>query len=178
MCWPRPTNRIGSRCNTRRHVAVDGTQRDGRNDAPTIGSVRGRPPARLPATALSRGWTVPHRRVFAKAVQHVLRAAPAVRSRYVRAAFICAALVQACGGAARLPVEAGMGPNPTLPPPRTSLIPVVKVARAVGWPAGVTPTAAEGTTVAAFADKLDHPRWLYVLPNGDVLVAETNSPPK
>jgi glucose/arabinose dehydrogenase len=84
----------------------------------------------------------------------------------------------ACGGAARLPVEAGMGPNPTIPPPRTSWIPVVKVATAVGWPAGATPTPAEGIAVTAFADKLDHPRWLYVLPNGDVLVAETNSPPK
>jgi glucose/arabinose dehydrogenase len=71
-----------------------------------------------------------------------------------------------------------MGPNPTLPEPRTSLIPVVKVARAVGWPAGATPSSAEGTTVALFADRLEHPRWLYVLPNGDVLVAETAAPPK
>jgi glucose/arabinose dehydrogenase len=88
------------------------------------------------------------------------------------------AALAACGGAARLPVEAGMGSSPQLPPPRTSLIPVVKVARAVGWPAGTAPTAAEGLTVTAYADKLEHPRWLYVLPNGDVLVAETNSPPK
>jgi glucose/arabinose dehydrogenase len=86
--------------------------------------------------------------------------------------------LSACGGAARLPVEAGMGPNPTLPEPRKSLIPVVKVARAVGWPAGTSPTAAAGTSVNAFAVGLDHPRWLYVLPNGDVLVAETASPPK
>ena len=69
-----------------------------------------------------------------------------------------------------------MGPNPTLPPPRTSLIPVVKVARAVGWPRGATPVAAEGLRVNAFATGLDHPRWLYVLPNGDVLVAETSGP--
>ena len=86
------------------------------------------------------------------------------------------AVLAACGGAARLPVEAGMGPNPTLPAPRTSLIPVVKVARAVGWPAGVTPTPAEGLRITAFATGLDHPRWLHVLPNGDVLVAETNGP--
>lgn len=91
---------------------------------------------------------------------------------------IAGASAAACGGAARLPVEAGMGPNPTLPQPRTSLIPVVKVARAVGWPAGVTPIAAEGLKVEPFATGLDHPRWLHVLPNGDVLVAETNSPPK
>jgi glucose/arabinose dehydrogenase len=85
-------------------------------------------------------------------------------------------LLAACGGSARLPVEAGIGPNPTLPAPRTSFIPVVKVAKAVGWPDGVTPTAAEGLTVTRFAAGLDHPRWLHVLPNGDVLVAETNAP--
>ncbi|HEU0051993.1 MAG TPA: sorbosone dehydrogenase family protein [Longimicrobium sp.] len=84
----------------------------------------------------------------------------------------------ACASPARLPVSAGTGPNPTLPPPRTSLIPTVSVATAKGWPAGVTPTAAPGTAVAAFATGLDHPRWLYVLPNGDVLVAETNAPPR
>src|SRR5687767_13983839 len=94
-----------------------------------------------------------------------------------RAALLGAALtLVSCGGAARLPVEAGMGPQPTLPAPRTSLIPVVKVARAVGWPAGARPVAVEGTTVAAFAAGLYHPRWLYVLPNGDVLVSETNAP--
>jgi glucose/arabinose dehydrogenase len=87
-------------------------------------------------------------------------------------------VVAACGGAARLPVTAGMGPSPALPPPRTSLIPVVKVARAVGWSEGATPTAAAGTKVNAFATALEHPRWLYVLPNGDVLVAETNAPPR
>jgi glucose/arabinose dehydrogenase len=69
-----------------------------------------------------------------------------------------------------------MGPNPELPPPRTSLIPVMNVARAVGWPADSTPTAAEGLRVNAFATGLDHPRWLHVLPNGDVLVAESNGP--
>lgn len=84
----------------------------------------------------------------------------------------------ACGGSARLPVSAGMGPSPTLPPPSTSLIPVVHIAPAVGWADGGMPTAAPGTRVAAFATGLDHPRWLYVLPNGDVLVAETNAPPR
>ena len=71
-----------------------------------------------------------------------------------------------------------MGPSPTLPAPRPSLIPVVKVAQAVGWPQGAAPVAAEGLKVEAFATGLDHPRWIHVLPNGDVLVAETNSPPK
>jgi glucose/arabinose dehydrogenase len=83
-----------------------------------------------------------------------------------------------CGDVARLPVLAGTGPQPTLPPPRTTLIPTVNIAPAQGWPAGVLPMAAPGTRVAAFASGLDHPRWLYVLPNGDVLVAETNAPPK
>ena len=83
-----------------------------------------------------------------------------------------------CGTAARLTVAEGTGPSPILPPPRTSLIPTVKVISAKGWPPGGKPVAAPGTVVAAFASGLDHPRWLYVLPNGDVLVAETNAPPR
>jgi glucose/arabinose dehydrogenase len=101
-----------------------------------------------------------------------------IRLRIPSAACLAAALtLAACGGSARLPVQAGMGPSPQLPPPSTSLIPVVQIAPAKGWPAGRTPAAAPGTRVAAFAAGLDHPRWLYVLPNGDVLVAETNAPP-
>ena len=79
---------------------------------------------------------------------------------------------------AKLPVSAGVGPNPELPPPVQRPIPTMKIAKAVGWPDGQTPTALEGTAVAAFARGLDHPRWLYVLPNGDVLVAESNAPPR
>jgi len=71
-----------------------------------------------------------------------------------------------------------MGPKPTLPPPVKSLIPTVHVATARGWPEGRSPTPAEGMTVTKFASGLDHPRWLYVLPNGDVLVAESNAPPR
>lgn len=84
----------------------------------------------------------------------------------------------ACGGVATLPISAGTGPQPTLPPPQQTLIPTVHIAPAMGWPPGVAPLAAPGTRVSAFASGLDHPRWLYVLPNGDVLVAETNAPPK
>jgi glucose/arabinose dehydrogenase len=84
----------------------------------------------------------------------------------------------ACGEMATLPVSAGTGPQPTLPPPQQTLIPTVHIAPAIGWPAGATPQAASGTRVVAFASGLDHPRWLYVLPNGDVLVAESNAPPK
>lgn len=71
-----------------------------------------------------------------------------------------------------------MGPHPQLPAPQKSLIPVLHIAPAKGWPPGGKPVAGAGLTVTAFAAGLDHPRWLYVLPNGDVLVAETNAPPK
>jgi glucose/arabinose dehydrogenase len=74
--------------------------------------------------------------------------------------------------------EQSFGPSPTLPAPQKSWIPTVNVATATGWPAGGKPTAANGMAVSAFATGLDHPRSLYVLPNGDVLVAETNAPPK
>jgi len=84
----------------------------------------------------------------------------------------------ACGETSRLQVSDGTGPSPKLPEPNKTLIPTVNVAQAIGWPDGAKPTAAAGTQVAAFAEGLDHPRWLYVLPNGDVLVAETNAPPK
>jgi glucose/arabinose dehydrogenase len=79
---------------------------------------------------------------------------------------------------ARLSPEEAVGPDPVLPPPRTwtSFIPTVRIALARGWPSGVTPIAAPGTRVGAFAMGLEHPRWVYVLPNGDVLVAETNGP--
>ncbi|MDT3669578.1 MAG: sorbosone dehydrogenase family protein [Aromatoleum sp.] len=82
----------------------------------------------------------------------------------------------ACADQAQLPPSASIGANPTLPPPTKSLIPTVDIAPAAGWPAGVKPASPEGTRVDAFATGLDHPRWLYVLPHGDVLVAETNAP--
>lgn len=87
-----------------------------------------------------------------------------------------AAGIVGCAGAARLPVSAGTGPHPTLPAPDKALIPLVHVVSAEGWPEGARPVAAEGMAVGALARGLDHPRWLYVLPNGDVLVAETNAP--
>ena len=87
-------------------------------------------------------------------------------------------MLTACGQQATLPVAAGIGPSPTLPPPYKSLIPTLNIAPAKGWPSNVTPVAAPGTKVEALAKDMNHPRWLYVLPNGDVLVAETNAPPK
>ena len=82
----------------------------------------------------------------------------------------------ACGAPANLSVKQGTGPTPMIPSPKTSLIPVINVADARGWENGDTPAAAPGLSVNAFAKGLNHPRWLYVLPNGDVLVAETNAP--
>lgn len=71
--------------------------------------------------------------------------------------------------------QQGYGAKPELPPPSASAIKFVKV---VGWPAGKTPTAPNGFTVTEFGANLDHPRWLYALPNGDILVAEASTPPK
>src|SRR6185312_5516394 len=76
------------------------------------------------------------------------------------------------------PEQSGWGPKPELPAPDKTLIPTVNVAKAVHWQKGEKPIPAKGLAVAAFAQNLNHPRWLLVLPNGDVLVAETNAPPK
>jgi glucose/arabinose dehydrogenase len=89
---------------------------------------------------------------------------------------IAALVLSACSEMSKLPSGADTGPNPTLPEPNSTLIPTVKIAPAKGWPAGGTPKAAAGTRVAAFATGLQHPRWVYVLPNGDVLVAEAAGP--
>lgn len=78
---------------------------------------------------------------------------------------------------ARLSVAEVSGRLPKITPARTHLLPTVHIADAVGWPAGKTPVAARGLEVQAFTTGLDHPRWLYALSNGDVLVAETNGPP-
>jgi glucose/arabinose dehydrogenase len=84
----------------------------------------------------------------------------------------------ACSSTARLPLEAGTGAHPDLPAPVPELLPTVVIPRAVGWPPEVNPLPAPGMQVQAFARGLEHPRWLHVLPNGDVLVAETNAAPR
>ncbi len=84
-------------------------------------------------------------------------------------------LLAGCSGST-MPIEDGIGESPVLPPPDNDLLPTVNIAPAVRWPEGQMPRAASGLAVNAFATNLDHPRWLYVLPNGDVLVAETNAP--
>jgi glucose/arabinose dehydrogenase len=79
---------------------------------------------------------------------------------------------------ARLDITAGQGTKPNLESVHTGLVPLVHVAKAVGWKTGEMPMPAAGLKVQPFATGLDHPRWLLALPNGDVLVAETNAPPK
>ncbi|MBC7995805.1 MAG: sorbosone dehydrogenase family protein, partial [Rhizobacter sp.] len=80
------------------------------------------------------------------------------------AALALAVCLSACGDVAKLSVAESTGPRPGLPAPVKSLLPTVHIAPAIGWPSGATPQAAAGTRVAAFADGLDHPRWLHVLP--------------
>jgi glucose/arabinose dehydrogenase len=99
-------------------------------------------------------------------------------------------LLAVCAGALTIPLaacneqsttaaaEQTFGPSPTLPAPQSSMLATVNIAKAVGWPSGGKPAAANGMAVNAFATGLDHPRTIYVLPNGDVLVAESNAPPK
>lgn len=100
-----------------------------------------------------------------------LRPLPAV-------ALLGALILAGCGDMAKLPPMADVGPEPLLPPPVRQVIPTVNIAPAVGWPAGQTPQPMAGLRVTAFATGLKHPRWLHVLPNGDVLVAEANKPGK
>ncbi|MEB6666669.1 sorbosone dehydrogenase family protein [Acinetobacter vivianii] len=83
-----------------------------------------------------------------------------------------------CTPSSQYSISDSFGPQPVLPEPQSRLIPTVNIAPAKGWPKGKMPTTVDGLKVQAFASGLDHPRWLYVLPNGDVLVAETDAPPK
>lgn len=102
-----------------------------------------------------------------------------MRPSLISAAFL-GSMLSSCASldSAALPVEAGMGPNPQLPAPEKKLVPTVNIAPAKGWPSGAKPRAPQGFDVYAYASSLDHPRWLHVLPNGDVLVAESDAPAK
>ena len=91
------------------------------------------------------------------------------------------AIVLALAGCAlpsKSPIIDSYGPQPHLPEPKSRLLPIVNIAPAKGWPEGTMPIPAAGLKVQAFAKELQHPRWLHVLPNGDVLVAETDAPAK
>ena len=91
---------------------------------------------------------------------------------------LCAGALCACRESALLPIAAEEGPRPALPAPVKTVVPTTNVAAARGWDPGAAPTSPSGAKVTPFATGLQHPRWVYVLPNGDVLVAETNAPPK
>jgi len=101
-----------------------------------------------------------------------------MRSTFIKTvcALSLALFLAACGDSAKLPAQATHGPAPPLPEPAKTLIPTINIAKATGWSSGEKPTAAAGLAVAPFAAGLDHPRWVYVLPNGDVLVSEANAP--
>ncbi|WP_375410481.1 PQQ-dependent sugar dehydrogenase, partial [uncultured Methylobacterium sp.] len=77
---------------------------------------------------------------------------------------------------ATLDAATGLGASPTLPKPNPTLMPTVNIARVARWENGAKPVAAQGLQVAAYAEGFDHPRWMHLLPNGDVLVAEANKP--
>jgi len=102
----------------------------------------------------------------------------AARTAIFGSVLAVAALLSACGETAKLPAEAGIGQKPELPPPVKTLIPTIHIAPAVGWSDAAGPTAPQGFVVTALARGLDHPRMVYALPNGDVLVVESNRPPK
>ncbi len=93
------------------------------------------------------------------------------------AATLIALSLAGCGEEATVPIEKGYGPDPVLPEPVESWIPSVNIAPVSRWAQGEKPRPADGLVVNEFAGGLDHPRTLYVLPNSDVLVAETNAPP-
>lgn len=95
--------------------------------------------------------------------------------RFVLGAVCASFLLAACNGEA--PHPPGYGPNPTLPAPQPQMIPTIKVPKAVGWPAGAAPIPAAGLAVTRYVEGLKHPRWVYLLPNGDVLVAQSGSKP-
>lgn len=104
-------------------------------------------------------------------------AGAALTGAALAAAVLGLAVVAGCERA-RVDIASGYGPDPALPAPRAALVPTIDIAPAEGWQEGEAPVPAPGLAVNAFAEGLDHPRWLHVLPNGDVLVAESNAQPK
>jgi glucose/arabinose dehydrogenase len=92
------------------------------------------------------------------------------------AGLVAALMLTACGDSSKLPEQASLGPTPTLPEPTETLIPTVHIAPAKSWPEGTRPVPASDLRVTLYAGGFDHPRWVYVLPNNDVLVAESNAP--
>ena len=127
-----------------------------------------------------RGQFVPIRRrntdLAPQAAQPAMKKRTITQQRFWEVALFLSLALAGCGERARLSIADGMGPTPVLPPPVRTAVPTLNVAPAAAWAASAKPIATRGTVVVRFAEGLDHPRWLYVLPNGDVLVAETNAP--
>jgi glucose/arabinose dehydrogenase len=103
---------------------------------------------------------------------------PALTLVAAASAALAIALLGACSEATLLPAAADTGPRPQIAAPVASLLPTVNIAPAVGWADGEQPVPGAGLRVTALAAALSHPRWVTVLPNGDVLVAESNAPPR
>lgn len=91
--------------------------------------------------------------------------------------FACVVLALSACGQPAPPADQSYGADPELPAPQGGF-PTLNPATATSWPDGAAPTAPEGFTVTRFAERLAHPRWIYVLPNGDVLVAESSTKPR
>ena len=89
---------------------------------------------------------------------------------------IASALALASCDSGHPPPKSNFGTHPMLPAPAPQTIPTMNVNSIAPWPAGAAPSAPAGFTVTRYAENLKHPRWLYVLPNGDVLVAEAAPP--
>ena len=85
------------------------------------------------------------------------------------------AALAACGSKGGDPMKQ-YGPNPVLPDPRQYLLPPMSVPTAVGWKPSEAPTVPPGLRIQAMATDLMHPRIVYPLPNGDILVVESNGP--
>jgi glucose/arabinose dehydrogenase len=99
-------------------------------------------------------------------------------ARFLRLTLLCGSLLGLanCSDGSGDP-RAQLGSNPHLPELQQYLLPPMHIAKVVGWKKDETPSAAQGLQIKAFATGLQHPRSLYVLPNGDVLVVESKAPP-
>ncbi|HZZ90818.1 MAG TPA: sorbosone dehydrogenase family protein [Caulobacteraceae bacterium] len=100
-----------------------------------------------------------------------------IRKSLFCASALAALCLAACASPGSPDPMVGFGPDPPLPPPQTSLLPGIGVPDVVMWPAGAAPRPPPGFVVTRYGEGLEHPRWLFVLPNGDVLVAESAAPP-
>ncbi len=112
-----------------------------------------------------------------KARRHGEREGPRMTALFARivAMIGAAAILMRRWGAS--PEAPAIGDAPTIPEAKPQGVPTLKMPTARGWSAGQAPTAAPGLKVNAFAAGLKHPRWIYVLPNGDVLTAEALTEP-